>query len=337
MPTLTMAQAINEAIREEMRRDPAMVLLGQDIGAYGGTFGVYKGLFEEFGPKRVRDGPLCESATVGFGIGLAISGIRAVVELEFMDFATVAMDQIVNQAAKLHYFLGGRLHVPLILRMPIAARMGMGSQHAQSLEAWFMHIPGLKIALPSNARDAKGLLKTALRDPNPTLFIENVRLYSTRTEVPEEEYFVPFGEAAMVRAGTDVTIVAVSGMVPLALEAAGKLEQQGISAEVIDPRTLAPLGMEAIIESVRKTGRMIVTHDAHRTCGVGAELAQRVTEEAFTSLRAPVLRVAGEDMPIPAGPLHETVYPSVAQLVQAGSRLMRMEERRPAGAGETTC
>lgn len=337
MRTLTMAQAINEAIREEMRRDPAMILLGQDIGSYGGTFGVYKGLFEEFGPERVRDGPLCESATVGFGIGLAISGIRAVVELEFMDFATVAMDQIVNQAAKLHYFLGGKLRVPLILRMPIAARMGMGSQHAQSLEAWFMHIPGLKIAIPSNARDAKGLMTTALRDPNPILFIENVRLYSTRAEVPEDEYFVPFGESRVVRPGSDVTIVAVSGMVPMALEAADELEKQGIAAEVIDPRTLAPLGMEAILESVRKTGRMIVTHDAHRTCGVGAELAQRVSEEAFTSLRAPVLRVAGEDAPIPAGPLHESVYPSVPQLVDAGLRLMRMGGNNSSGAGVTTC
>src|SRR5579872_2707338 len=217
MRTLTMRESINEALREEMRCQPELVLLGQDIGAYGGTFGVYRGLFDEFGPERVRDGPLCESATVGFGIGLAISGIRCVVELEFMDFVTVAMDQIVNQAAKLHYFFGGQLSIPLVIRTPIVSRMGMGSQHSQSLEAWFIHVPGLKVAIPSNAYDAKGLLKTALRDQNPVLFIENVRLYASKVEVPEEDYFIPFGQSRVARQGSDLTIVAISGMVPESL------------------------------------------------------------------------------------------------------------------------
>src|SRR6478752_7105779 len=226
MPSLTMSQAINEALREEMRSQPELTLLGQDIGAYGGTFGVYKGLFEEFGPDRVRDGPLCESATVGFGIGLAISGMRCVVESEFMDFVTVAMDQIVNQAGKMHYFLGGQVTVPLVVRTPIVSRIGMGPQHSQSLEAWFMHVPGLKLALPSNAYDAKGLLKTALRDNNPVVFLENVKLYGTKEEVPEEEYFVPFGQARVVRQGNDVTMVAISGTIPEALLAAEEAEKE---------------------------------------------------------------------------------------------------------------
>src|SRR5215469_4998340 len=208
MRLITMSQAINEALREELRQQPNLVLLGQDIGAYGGTFGVYRGLFDEFGPDRVRDGPLCESSTVGFGIGLAITGMRCVVELEFMDFVTVAMDQIVNQAGKMHYFMGGQLTVPLVVRTPIVSRMGMGPQHSQSLEAWFMHVPGLKVAMPSNAYDAKGLLKTALHEYNPVVFLENVKLYGTKAEVPEQEYSIPFGQARVMRPGTDVTVVA---------------------------------------------------------------------------------------------------------------------------------
>src|SRR5215471_1127559 len=209
MRAITMSQAINEAIREEMRLQPEIVLLGQDIGAYGGTFGVYRGLFDEFGQDRVRDGPLCESATVGFGIGLAMMGMRSVVELEFMDFSTLALDQIVNQAAKMHYFYGGQVTVPMVIRTPIVSRIGMGPQHSQSLEAWFMHIPGLRIAIPSNAYDAKGLMVTALREPNPVVFIENVKLYNTRAEVPEEPYAIPFGSARVLAEGLDATLVAI--------------------------------------------------------------------------------------------------------------------------------
>ena len=322
MRQITMSQAINEAIREEMRCQPDLILLGQDIGAYGGTFGVYRGMYEEFGKERVRDGPLCDSATVGFAIGAAINGMRTVVELEFMDFIPVAMDQIVNQAAKMHYFFGGQIKIPMVVRTPIASRMGMGSQHSQSLEAWMMHVPGLKVAIPSNAYDAKGLMKTALRDQNPVMFIENVRLYSSKGEVPEEEYLIPFGQSRIARKGEDLTIVGISGMVPEALAAADQMAQHGISAEVIDPRTLNPLDMQTIIESVRKTGRLMITHDACRTGGVGAEIGQRVMEEAFDYLNAPIMRVAGLDVPVPSGSLQSRVVPSREKLVQAALKML---------------
>ena len=317
MPEVTMREAITQALHEEMRHQPDLVLLGQDIGAYGGTFGVYRGLFDEFGPDRVRDGPLCESATVGFGIGLAISGMRCVVELEFMDFVTVAMDQIVNQAAKMHYFLGGQVTVPLVVRTPIVSRIGMGPQHSQSLESWFMHVPGLKLAVPSNAYDAKGLLKTALRDNNPVVFLENVKLYGTKAEVPDDEYFVPFGEARVVRTGSDVTMVAISGTIPEALTAADEAEKENISVEVIDPRTLCPLDVDTLVDSLRKTGRMIITHDAYRTCGVAAEISQRMMETAFDYLNAPIQRVTGLDVPVPSGPLHFSVVPDANKLLTA--------------------
>jgi len=323
MPTMTMSQAINEAIREEMRLQPELVLLGQDIGAYGGTFGVYKGLYDEFGPERVRDGPLCESATVGFGIGLAISGMRCIVELEFMDFTTVAMDQIVNQAAKLHYFLGGQVTVPLVIRTPIVSRMGMGPQHSQSLEAWFMHVPGLKIAIPSTAHDAKGLMKTALHDQNPVLFIENVKLYSTKGDVPEGEHLIPFGQARILKKGSDITLVAISGTIPDALAAASELDPQGISVEVVDPRTLNPFDATSLADSLRKTGRMVIAHDAYRTCGVAAEISQRMMEEAFDYLNAPIVRVTGLDVPIPSGPLHFSVVPDKNRIIKAIQDIMR--------------
>lgn len=312
-----MSEAINQALREEMRSQPELTLLGQDIGAYGGTFGVYRGLFEEFGAERVRDGPLCESSTVGFGIGLAISGMRAVVELEFMDFATLAMDQIVNQAAKMHYFFGGQLTVPLVVRTPIVSRIGMGPQHSQSLESWFMHIPGLRVVIPSNAYDAKGLMKTALREPNPVVFIENVKLYSAKAEVPEAEYAIPFGVSRVSRGGTDVTIVAISATVPEALAAAEILEAEDISAEVVDPRTLAPLDVEGLCVSLRKTHRMLITHDAYRTCGVAAEIGQRMMENAFDYLDAPISRVTGWDVHVPSGPLHLSVVPNSSRIVEA--------------------
>jgi pyruvate dehydrogenase E1 component beta subunit len=300
-----------------MLRQPELVLLGQDIGAYGGTFGVYRGLYDEFGPERVRDGPLCESATVGFAIGLAISGIHCVVELEFMDFVTVAMDQIVNQAAKLHYFMGGQLTVPLVIRTPIASRMGMGPQHSQSLESWFMHVPGLKIAIPSSADDAKGLMKTALRGKDPVLFIENVKLYGVKSEVPEGDYAIPFGQARTFREGADVTIVALSGCVPIAVSAAELAAQEGIDVEVIDPRTLNPFDDAAIANSVRKTGRLLIVHDGYRTCGVAAEISQRIMEQVFDFLNAPIMRVTGLDVPVPSGPLHHDVVPNSDRVMGA--------------------
>ncbi len=322
MRSVTMSQAINEALREEMRAQPDIVLLGQDIGSYGGTFGVYRGLFEEFGQERVRDGPLCESATVGFGIGLAIMGMRSVVEIEFMDFATLALDQIVNQAAKMHYFYGGQLNVPMVVRMPIVSRIGMGPQHSQSLEAWFMHIPGLRVVIPSNAFDAKGLMASALREPNPVVFIENVKLYATKADVPEEPYAIPFGKSRVLREGTDVTIVAISGTVPEAIAAAEEMAREGISVEVVDPRTLSPFDTDGVAASLRKTHRMVITHDAYQTCGIAAEISQRMMETAFDYLDAPITRVAGLDVPVPSGPLHMAVVPDRARIAAAARALV---------------
>ena len=321
--TLTMSEAINRALDEALARDEPMMLLGQDIGPYGGTFGVTRGLWDRYGEEIVRDGPLCESGTVGFAIGLAVTGVRAVCEIEFFDFVGVAMDQIFNQAAKLHYFTGGKLTVPLVIRTPIVARIGMGPQHSQSLEAWFMHIPGLKLAIPSNAADAYGLMRTALLDRNPVLFVENVRLYGRRSEVELDAAPIPFGSARIVREGSDATVVALSGMVDEAVAAADTLAGRGISVEVIDPRTLAPLDLETILASVRKTLRVAVAHDAHKTGGFGAELAARLMEEAFDYLDAPVERVAALDVPIPCTPggIAE-VYPSADDVAAAVERLV---------------
>jgi acetoin:2,6-dichlorophenolindophenol oxidoreductase subunit beta len=319
---LTMGEAINRALDEALASGEPVMHLGQDIGPHGGTFGVTRGLWEKYGDEVIRDGPLCESATVGFAVGLAISGVRAIVEIEFFDFAGVAMDQTYNQAAKLHYFTGGKLNVPLVIRLPIVARMGMGPQHSQSLEAWFMHIPGLKVALPSNAGDAYGLMRAALRDPNPILFVENVRLYGRRADV-EIGRSIPFGRARVVREGTDATVVALSGMVDEALAAADALAERGVSVEVVDPRTLAPLDMETILASLRKTMRLVVTHDAHGTAGAGAEIAARCMEQAFDYLDAPVERVCGLDVPIPCAPeAIKAVYPSADDVVAAVERTL---------------
>jgi acetoin:2,6-dichlorophenolindophenol oxidoreductase subunit beta len=323
--TLTMSQAINRAIAEALEGDEPLVLLGQDIGEYGGTFGVYRGLYERFGGDVVRDAPLCESATVGFAIGLAISGVRAIAEVEFMDFLGVAMDQIVNQAAKLHYTTAGKLTVPLVIRAPVVSRMGMGSQHSQSLEAWFMHVPGLKVAMPSNAADAYGLMRTALRDMNPVLFVENGRLYGRRTEVEIGGEPIPFGRARIAREGSDATVVALGAMVDDALAAADTLAGEGISVEVLDPRTVSPLDEDAILASLAKTMRVAVAHEAHRTGGFGAEVAAICMERGFEHLDAPVERVAALDVPIPCGPEWSAVYPDADSIVHAVRRLCGLE------------
>lgn len=318
MHSVTYAQAINEGLREEMRRDPNVVVLGEDVGKYGGVFGVTRGLYDEFGEARVRDCPLNEAAIIGFGIGLAVAGKPTVAELEFMDFVTFCMDAITNQAPKLRYFWGGQVQVPLVIRAPIASNLGFGSQHSQSLEGWFMHVPGLKVAMPATAHDAKGLIKTAIRDPNPVLFADSIALYGTKADIPDEEYLVPFGQAAVRREGDDVTVVALGAMVPQALKAAEELAGMGIAAEVIDPRTLAPLDIDTILASVEKTGRLVVAHQAHRTGGVGAEIAQQVTERAFDSLDGPVVRVAAQDVPVPASAaLEKAVFPDAADIVRA--------------------
>jgi pyruvate dehydrogenase E1 component beta subunit len=323
MRQLSMAEAINEAIRLEMRRNPEIILLGQDIGAYGGTFGVYKGLFDEFGAERVRDGPLCEAATAGFGIGLALAGHPTVVEIEFIDFITLVTDALVNQAAKMRYFFGGQVKIPLILRAPIVNRLGLGAQHSQSLEAWLMHVPGLRVVAPSNGADAKGLLLTALRDDNPTVFVEHVRLYATRGRVGEDDEPIPFGKLRVARAGSDVTIATYSGMVKPCLDAADSLARDGVECEVLDLRSLAPLDRDGLCESVRRTGRLIVAHEAVKTGGAGAEIAQTAVEGAFDYLQAPIVRVASKDLPIPTGTLQDAVYPHAADVEQAVRQVMQ--------------
>jgi pyruvate/2-oxoglutarate/acetoin dehydrogenase E1 component len=318
MHSVTYAQAINEGLREEMRRDPNVVVLGEDVGKYGGVFGVTRGLYDEFGEARVRDCPLNEAAIIGFGIGLALAGKPTVAELEFMDFATFCMDAITNQAPKLRYFWGGQVQVPLVIRAPIASNLGFGSQHSQSLEAWFMHVPGLKVAMPATAYDAKGLIKTAIRDPNPVFFADSIALYGTKAEIPDEEYLVPFGQAAVRREGGDVTVVALGAMVPQALKAAEELAAQGVEAEVIDPRTLTPLDLDTIVTSVEKTGRLVVAHQAHRTGGAGAEIAQQVMERAFDALDGPAVRVGAADVPAPASAaLEREMFPDAADIVRA--------------------
>lgn len=325
--TLGMAEAINEAIRHEMQRNDQIVLLGQDIGVYGGTFGVYKGLFNEFGPERVRDGPLSEAATTGFGVGLALAGMPTIVEIEFIDFMTLASDALVNQAAKMRYFFGGQVSVPLIVRTPVVNRLGLGAQHSQSLEAWFMHVPGLRVAMPSTPADAKGLMIAALRDGNPVLFIEHVRLYSSKGPVPLADDPIPFGKLRIARQAEedppDVTVVSYSAMVRPCVEAAQKLAAECIDCEVLDLRTLSPLDREGICESVRKSGRLVIAHEAVKTCGVAAEIAQTAMEGAFDYLQAPITRVTSLDNPIPTGKLQDLVFPNANDVERAIREVMR--------------
>lgn len=323
MRMITYMEAVREAIREEMRKNPQCFMIGEDVGPYGGEMGLSKGLWEQFGDLRMRDAPISEAAIVGCALGAALTGCRAIAEIPFCDFIGVAMDQIYNQAAKMRYMFGGKAKIPLIIRTPIGGYQSAAAQHSQCLEAWFMHTPGIKVVMPSSAYEAKGLLKTAFADPNPVLFIEHKKLYQIKGEVPEQEYRIPFGKAALVRTGNDLTIVATSYMVRMAVEAAEALSQRGIEAEVIDPRTLVPLDEETILCSVRKTGRLVVVHEAWRRAGAGAEIAAIVAEKAFGSLKAPVLRVAAENVPIPFSPvLEEFVLPNPKKILQAALEVM---------------
>ena len=318
MRELTYTQALREALTEEMTRDPNILLLGEDIGLYGGVFKVTEGLLAKFGPERVRETPISESGFVGMGVGLAMTGKRPVAELMFMDFAWVASDQIFNQAAKMRYMSGGRVKVPLLIRTQQGGGRGNGAQHSQSLETIFTHIPGLKVVLPATPYDAKGLLKTALREDNPVIFIEHKLLYNTKGPVPEDEYTIPFGVAEVKRPGSDVTLVSYSRTLLHALEAAEEAAKEGISAEVIDLRTTAPLDLEAILTSVRKTGRLIIAHEAHRKLGLGAEIAALVQEHAFDYLDAPIVRVGAMDIPIPSSkPLEDVALPGKTHILQA--------------------
>ena len=318
MPTLTYAQALNEALREEMRADPRVFLMGEDIGLHGGIFRVTKDLIAEFGHERVRDTPISESAFVGLGIGAALAGMRPVVELLFMDFALVAADQIVNQAAKLRYMAGGTISVPIVIRAQQGGGRGNGAQHSQSFEAWFAQVPGLIVVAPSTPADAKGLLKSSIRDGNPVIFIEHKLLYNTKGEVPEKEYSVPIGKAEIKRDGRDITIVSYSRTFLFALEAAEKLARQGIEAEVIDLRTIEPLDMHTILESIKGTGRLLVVHESHSNCGLGAEIIARVGEQAPDRLIMPARRLGAKHVPIPvAETLENAVLPQPDDIVHA--------------------
>jgi pyruvate dehydrogenase E1 component beta subunit len=302
-----------------MARDPSVFLLGEDIGrCWGGAFKVTEGLAEEFSEERVRDTPISESAIVGAGVGAAITGMRPVVEIMFGDLTSLAMDQIANQAAKIRYMFGGQATCPLVIRTPFGAGVNIASHHSQSLEAWFMHVPGLYVAVPSTPYDAKGLLKAAIRGDNPILFCEHKLLYPMEGEVPEEEYTVPFGMADIKKEGSDVTIVATLYMVHLALRAAEVLEKQGVNVEVVDPRTLTPLDKQAIIRSVKKTGRIVIVSEDCKTAGVSAEIAASVAEEALDYLDAPIKRLAEPDTPIPFSPtLEQYVIPNEKSIVRA--------------------
>jgi len=316
---ITYRDALREALREEMLRDEKVFVLGEDVGRYwGGAFRVTKGLAEEFGDERVRDTPISESAIIGVATGAAITGVRPVAEIMFGDLSALAMDQIANQAAKLRYMFGGQAKVPLVIRTPFGAGVNIAAHHSQSLEAWFMHVPGLKVAVPSTPYDAKGLLKTAIRDDNPVMFFEHKLLYSVEGSVPEEEYTVPLGVADVKREGEDVTIFATLYMVHKSLAAAEELSKEGISVEVVDPRTLVPLDKQAIVSSVKKTGRIVIVTEDCKTVGVSAEIAAVVAEEAIDYLDAPVKRVAEPDTPIPfSPPLEKFVIPDENRIIGA--------------------
>jgi len=319
MREISYRDALNEALREEMLRDKTVFLLGEDIGKYWeGAFKVTKNLAKEFGDERVRDTPISESAIIGVAAGAAITGMRPVAEIMFGDLTALAMDQIANQAAKLRYMFGGQTKVPLVIRTPFGAGVNIASHHSQSLEAWFMHTSGLKVAMPSTPYDAKGLLKTAIRDDNPVMFFEHKLLYPVKGLVPEEEYTIPFGVADVKREGKDVTVVATLYMVHKALAAAKELSAQGVEAEVIDPRTLVPLDKKAIIGSVKKTGRLVIVSEDCKTAGVSAEIAALVAEEALDYLDAPIKRVAEPDTPIPfSPPLEQFVIPNEKSIIKA--------------------
>jgi pyruvate/2-oxoglutarate/acetoin dehydrogenase E1 component len=318
MRKIKFRQAINEALREEMKRDERVFLMGEDIAIYGGVYGATKGLYEEFGPERVRDTPISEAAIAGVAAGAAMTGMRPMAEIMYIDFSTIAMDEILNIAAKNRYMFGGKSIVPVVYRTSGGAGARRAAHHSGSVEAWFVHSPGIFVVMPSTPFDAKGLLKTCIRDNNPVMFIEQKKLYATEGEVPEEEYTVPIGVADVKREGTDVTIVAYSRMVLLALEAAEELAKEGIQAEVVDPRTLKPLDIETITNSVKKTHRAVVVYEAYRTCGVGAEIASQIGEKSFDYLDAPIMRVAGADVPIPMSPvLEDASIPSKEKIIDA--------------------
>lgn len=321
MKEIRYIRAISEALHEEMARDENVFIIGEDVGGPGGAFSATRGLLETYGARRVKDTPISESAIIGLAIGAAAQGLRPVAEIMFADFLTVCMDQIVNQMAKTRYMFGGLYKMPAVIRAPGGGGLNAGPQHSQCLESWFAHIPGLKVVMPATPYDVKGLLKSAIRDDNPILFLENKALYGAKGQIPEEEYVVPLGKADVKRTGKDVTVVAVSRMVHQALDAAKTLSNEGIDVEVIDLRTVSPLDKETIFSSVAKTARLVVAHEAVKAFGIGAEISALVTEEMMDSLDAPVLRVGAPFVPVPFN-LEHVYMPNSDDVVKAVKRVV---------------
>lgn len=322
MQEITYSTAIRQAMCEEMRRSPEVFLMGEDVGVFGGVWGVSHDMLEEFGPDRVRDTAISEIAIVGSGLGAAMMGMRPIVEIMFGDFLMCAGDQIVNQVAKARFMSGGKANVPLTIRITSGAPGSAAAQHSQSPESWFMNVPGLKIATPATPADAKGLLKSAIRGQDPVLFFEHKMLYGLKGQVPDEvDFMVPFGKAAVMREGKDLTLIGIGIMAQKSLQAADKLAEEGIAAEVIDPRTLIPLDIHTLIDSVAKTGRVVISHEAHRRAGPGAEIAAVLAEEAIEYLDGPILRVGADNVPLPYSPeLEQSVLPGVEDIVRAAKK-----------------
>ena len=326
MPTLTYRDALNQALREEMQRDPNVFLMGEEVGLYQGAYKVSRGLLEEFGPKRVVDTPIAELGFAGIGVGAAMAGLRPVVEFMTWNFAVLALDQIVNSAAKMLYMSGGQLPMPIVFRGPNGAALQLSSQHSQAWESWLSHIPGLKVVAPATPADAKGLLKSAIRDNNPVIVLEGEMLYNTKGEVPDGEHIVPIGKAELKREGSDVTLVSHSKTVAVALKAAEQLAEQSVSAEVLDLRSLRPMDEDAILASVAKTNRAVVVEEGWPHCGVGAQVVDVIQRGAFDHLDAPVLRVSQEDVPMPYNKhLERAAKPSVEKVVTAARRVLYLE------------
>ena len=323
MALITMREALNQAMREEMRRDSSVFLLGEEVGNYQGAYKVTQGMVQEFGEWRVRDTPIAEQVIAGIAVGAAFVGMRPIAEMMTFNFSILALDQIVNHAAKYRYMSGGQIRCPLVLRGPSGAAAQVAAQHSQALESWYAHVPGLVVVMPSTPKDAKGLLKSAIRDDNPVIFMENEVLYNLKGEVPEEEFTIPLGLGEVKRVGKDVTIVAWSRSVQLALQAAELLAKDGVEAEVVDPRTLRPLDEEVVFDSVRKTNRCVVVEEGWRCAGFGAEIADRVQRECFDDLDAPVLRVTAADVPMPYSRILEKAYlPQPEKVVEAANRVL---------------
>jgi pyruvate dehydrogenase E1 component subunit beta len=323
MALITMREALNQAMREEMRRDPSVFLLGEEVGNYQGAYKVTQGMVQEFGEWRVRDTPIAEEAIAGIAVGAAFVGMRPIAEMMTFNFSILALDQIVNHAAKYRYMSGGQIRCPLVIRGPSGAAAQVAAQHSQALESWYAHVPGLVVVMPSTPKDAKGLLKSAIRDDNPVIFMENEVLYNLKGEVPEEEFTIPLGLGEVKRVGKDVTIVAWSRSVQLALQAAELLAKDGVEAEVVDPRTLRPLDEDVVFDSVRKTNRCVVVEEGWRYAGFGAEIADRVQRDCFDDLDAPVIRVTAADVPMPYSRMLEKAYlPQPEKVVEAARQVL---------------